>query len=59
MTTLDLFVFGFGLLVSALVCTGLVLLFYGHAYVAQAKRESGLLSSGIQRLAKLLGEDPV
>ena len=36
--TLDLAVFPFGVLVSTLVGAGLLLLFYGYAYVEQAKR---------------------
>ena len=42
--TLDVAVFLFGVLVSTLVGSGLLLLLYGYAYVEQAQRENIQLS---------------
>ena len=37
--TLDVAVFLFGVLISTLVGSGLLLMLYGYAYVEQAKRQ--------------------
>jgi hypothetical protein len=58
MPILDIVVLGFGFLVSALVCAGFLLLFYGHAHLEQARRENTHLNTGMKRLAKLMGEEP-
>jgi hypothetical protein len=56
--TLDVVVFLFGVLVSTLVGAGLLMLFYGYAYVEQAKRENIQLSERMQRVVRfILGED--
>jgi hypothetical protein len=56
--TLDVAVFLFGVLVSTLVGSGLLLLLYGYAYVEQAKRENIQLSDRMQRVVRfILGED--
>jgi hypothetical protein len=56
--TVDVAVFLFGVLVSTLVGAGLLLLFYGYAYVEQAKRENIQLSDRMQRFLRfILGED--
>ena len=56
--TLDVAVFLFGVLVSTLVSSGLLLLLYGYAYVQQAKRENIQLSDRMQRVVRfILGED--
>jgi hypothetical protein len=39
--TLDVAVFLFGVLVCTLVGSGILLLFYGSAYVEEAKRQKG------------------
>jgi hypothetical protein len=54
--TLDTAVFLFGVLVSTLVGSGLLLLFYGYAYLEEARRENLELPRGLQRLARFLGE---
>ncbi len=55
---LDVVVFVFGVLISTLVATGLLLVFYGYAYLEEAKRENIVLSPRMQRLARLLyGDD--
>lgn len=58
MSTLDTIVFLFGVLISFMVLSGFMLLFYGRAYVEQARREKPVLGSGMKRLARLLGEEP-
>ena len=58
MTTLDIFVLLFGFLVSTLVCAGFLMTFYGHAFLAQARREKTQSNPGMKRLAKLMGEEP-
>ena len=56
--TLDVAVFLFGVLISTLVGLGFLLLFYGYAYVEQAKRENIQLSDRMQRVVRLIfGED--
>ena len=55
MTTLDIVVFLFGVLVSCLVGAGTLMMFYGHAYVAQSMNETSELDSGAPRLEKPLG----
>jgi hypothetical protein len=54
---LDVVVFMFGLFISMLVATGLLLMFYGYAYLEEAKRENIVLSPRMQRLARLLYGD--
>ncbi len=54
---LDVVVFVFGVLISTLVATGLLLVFYGYAYLEEAKRENIVLSPRMQRLARLLYGD--
>jgi hypothetical protein len=54
---LDVVVFLFGMLISTLVATGLLLVFYGYAYLEEAKRENIVLSPRMQRLARLLYGD--
>ncbi len=58
MTTLDAAVFIFGVLVAALAAAGMILVFYGHAFLDQARREEPKLSPGMKRLATLLSEEP-
>lgn len=56
--TLAVAVFLCGGLVNTLVGAGFLLLFYGYAYVEQAKRENVQLSSRMQHVVRfLLGED--
>jgi hypothetical protein len=56
-TTLNAAVFLFGVLVSALVGAGVLVLFYGHAYLEQARRANTTVSPGVRRfLEKFLGE---
>jgi hypothetical protein len=56
--TLDVAVFLFGVLISTLVGSGLLLILYGYAYVEQAKRENIQLSPRMQRVVRLFfGED--
>lgn len=56
--TVDMVVFLFGMLVSTLVLSGVLLLFYGYAYLEQAKRENIQLSARMQRVLRfILGED--
>ena len=55
MTTLDTVVFLFGVLVSCLVGAGFLMMFYGHAFVAQSMHENSELDSGAPRLEKPLG----
>ena len=58
MTTLNAAVFLFGVLVSALVGAGVLVLFYGHAYMEQARRANTPLNPRTQRfLATFLGEE--
>jgi hypothetical protein len=58
MTTLDVGVFLFGVLVSTLVGAGVLLVFYGYAYAEQAKRENLQLSGWMRRVLRLIfGED--
>ena len=57
MTTLDTAVLLFGVLISALVSSGFLLMFYGHALLAQSRRASPQLKPGMRRLARLLGEE--
>ena len=52
--TLDVAVFLFGVLISTLVGSGLLLMFYGYAYVEQAKRENIQLSPRMQRVVRLI-----
>ncbi len=56
MTTLDTIVLLFGVLVSGLVGTGFLMLFYGHAFAAQSMRESSELDSGAPGLEKPWGK---
>jgi len=55
--SLDVVVFMFGVLISTLVGAGLLLVFYGYAYLEEAKRENVALSPRMQRLARLLYGD--
>lgn len=55
--SLDVVVFMFGVLISTLVGAGLLLMFYGYAYLEQAKRQNIVLSPRMQRLARLLYGD--
>ena len=58
MTTLNAAVFLFGVLISALVGAGVLVLFYGHAYMEQARRANTPLSPGTKRfLETFLGEE--
>lgn len=58
MMTLDMAVFLFGILVCTLVGSGMLLLFYGYAYVEEARRQNIQLSDRMQRLVRFaLGED--
>jgi hypothetical protein len=58
LTTLNAAVFLFGVLVSALVGAGILVLFYGHAYLEQAKRANTPLSPRTQRfLETFLGQE--
>lgn len=58
MTTLNLAVFLFGVLVSALVGAGVLVLFYGHAYMEQARRAGTPLSPRVRSLLEtFLGAD--
>jgi len=54
---LDVVVFMFGVLISSLVGAGLFLVFYGYAYLEEAKRENLVLSPRMQRVARLLYGD--
>ena len=45
MTTLDVVVFLFGLVISILVVTGFLLVFYRHAFAEQARRERSQLNT--------------
>ena len=56
--TLDVAVFLFGVLISTLVGSGLLLMLYGYAYVEQVKRQNIQLSDRMQRVVRLFfGED--
>ena len=52
--TIDAFVFLFGLLVSAVLATGLVV-FYLPAYVVQSRTDGVVLSPRMTRLVRVLG----
>lgn len=60
MTTLNAAVFLFGILISALVGAGVLVLFYGHAYMEQARRANTPLNPGTKRFLEtfLGGEAP-
>jgi hypothetical protein len=58
LTTLNAAVFLFGVLVSALVGAGVLVLFYGHAYMEQARRANTPLNPRTRRfLETFLGEE--
>ncbi len=58
MTTLNAAVFLFGVLIFAMVGAGVLVLFYGHAYMEQARRANTPLSPRTKRLLSgFLGED--
>ncbi len=58
MTATNAAVFLFGALISALVGAGVLVLFYGHAYIEQARRANTPLSPRTRRLLSgFLGED--
>jgi hypothetical protein len=55
--TLDAVVFLFGVLISTLVGSGLLLMFYGYAHAEQAKRENIQLSDQMKRVGRLITGD--
>ncbi len=58
MSTLNLAVFVFGAVISAMVGAGVLILFYGHAYLEQARRENRSIPPRTRRLLmSFLGED--
>lgn len=54
---LDVVVFIFGVLISALVGAGLLLVIYGYAYFEEAQRGNIVLSPRMKRIARLLYGD--
>jgi hypothetical protein len=52
--TLDVAVFVFGVLVSTVAGSGVLLLFYGHAFLEEARRENVRPGRWTQRFARFL-----
>ena len=57
MTTLDIVVLLFGALISGLVGAGFLLMFYGHAFIAQSEREASQVRPGSARVAEPLVDE--